>query len=208
MPKLKTKKVVVVEGTLDSSERCVWTAEVVPGESIRIFGSYLKHRGREVFGVQFSTYTVVGRTRWIHTPHGVEVAARYERLSSDVRRLLGNLLLGLRKREVPLGIARDAFEEHLEVTLTPDVLDCLGFEHGEDVYDEIAFDRTFEVGFEAISGGFNIDYIDTIQSIGKKTVTLSRFGDRTTRMKIAQFVRENYRKTVSEARKSNSEWMD
>jgi hypothetical protein len=67
----------------------------------------------------------------------------------------------------------------------------------------------FKVGDEAISGSYNLIYLDRIASITEKTVTLAKSykGGKSIRMKLARFVSYNADFDLEYIKKSNAETM-
>lgn len=72
-----------------------------------------------------------------------------------------------------------------------------------------AFDRTFNIGDDAVRSSFNLTYTGKVTAIGPKTVTVTgTYGDQVSRLTISLFAWRNWNYDAEQIAERNAAWCD
>jgi hypothetical protein len=159
-------------------EGSVYNADVVIGESIRIFGK--KRNGQEITGKRVwsgAGFWSQDHGDWIETvqDHPELIAILSARDAGDpsyVKGMVGDWCI----------------EHGADASLPFDSLNLVNTYIPK--YEE--FDRTFYIGDRAVEGSYNLIYIRPITKIAAKTVTVEMYSEETRRMSLYEFCWRNW----------------
>lgn len=194
-------------------EKNIYNAEIVPGKSIRIYGSIRGTEStgfREVYlwGFRDGDRDGAETARLLALPDveseelaGMVAAWQAAHLISDEE-------ARIRVCGIHQAVIQDWLEEHEFRRNLP--LKQMTV-RSRFVETWTPFNRTFHVGDEVITGSYNLTYLDPISAISAKTVTTTGGTTgypETKRFDLYTFIDRNHDLDLAKVRKHNSEWTD
>ena len=188
----KTATPVVLEA-VHSDSNAVISAEIVKGESIRLFG--WRRVGDKVtfpggdLGAMFESAKSEGGEVWL--------------VFADMCEEMGNRSCYGLVRECAEELADGKETNRYGRSLVEVIESCIS--DRKPKYKN--FDVTYRVGDEAEHGSYNLSYHGSITNITAKTVMIQDYS-RKKRLKIEQFARRNYNWSLQQAEQRSASFMD